>query len=62
MKPFLELNLRDDRDKPAAPALNKPESEEPRPAPVAKRVNRLANKAAHRAATHSGTGSGLFSK
>ena len=62
MKPFLQLNLRDESPKPAAPGTKKQENEEPRPAIFGKRLNKLANKAAHRAATHAGGGSGLFSK
>ncbi|HEU5457992.1 MAG TPA: hypothetical protein VFU68_05195 [Terracidiphilus sp.] len=62
MKPLVELSLRDDRDRPAAPMSTQPEKQEPRPVIDAKRMNKLAKKAAHRAATHSGGGSGLFSK
>jgi hypothetical protein len=63
MKPFLELNLRDDSAKSVPPNLAKPTNEESKPMIVGKRLNRLARKAAHRAATHSGGGgSGLFSK
>lgn len=62
MKSLVELNLRDQPDRPAAPKSAEPEKQEPKPVVDAKRLNKLAKKAAHRAATHSGGGSGLFSK
>ena len=62
MKPLLQLNLQDDREKPES-ANPKPESAEPVPPVVDKRLNRLARKAAHKAAMQYGrSGSGIFSK
>lgn len=64
MKPILQLNLRDENEKPQAANLSKSGNEEARPVVLGKRVNRFVNRAAHKAAGEFGKsgGSGLFSK
>jgi hypothetical protein len=63
MKPFLQLNLNDHREKAEEANLPKPESTEPESEEARKRLNRLANIAAHKAASQYRRGNtGLFSK
>ncbi|MGA8043232.1 MAG: hypothetical protein WCA37_10545 [Terracidiphilus sp.] len=63
MKPLLQLNLHDEREK--AEVLNppQPETKEQHATTTEKRLNRIAAKAAHRAATeYRRSSSSIFSK
>lgn len=62
MERFIQLNLRNDREKAEAENLPKLETEEP--VEVDRRLNRIANMAARKAAREFGRqrSSGIFSK
>lgn len=64
MKPFLELHLQNENERPQGTNLPKPEGEEEKPVVLGKRLNRFVNRAAHKAAGEfrKTGGSGLFSK
>ena len=64
MKPFLQLHLQSEGEKPQAANLPRSENEEAKPVVLGKRVNRFVNRAAHKAAGEfrKSAGSGLFSK
>lgn len=68
MKPFLQLNLHDDREKadapnPTKPAGPNPAGQEQSSSEEDERLKRIAAKAAHKAATeYRRGGSNLFSK
>jgi len=63
MESLLKLDLQSGNETPTADNLPKPESKEPQPPALGKRVHRLLNKAAHKASTEfNRPGSGIFSK
>ena len=63
MKPLLQLNLQDEREKAEAPNPPQPETKEQPTTTTEKRLNRIAGKAAHRAATeYRRSSSNIFSK
>ena len=64
MKPFLQLNLNSESNKPEAPNFPKLEREEQKePLPPSKRFNKFVKSTAHKAASHSSRGgSGIFTK
>lgn len=63
MESILKLDLQPRNETPAAENLPKPESKEPQPPMLGKRVHRLINKGAHKASSqYSRSGAGIFSK
>lgn len=63
MERFIQLNLHDDSEKPAAENLPHPEQKGNEPPVIGKRVSKMLNKAAHKASSQYGkSGGGIFSK
>jgi hypothetical protein len=62
MKPFLSLNLKDDREKVDVEQVPKPATEPEESRVSSKVLNQMANRAAHKAAIRATGHSSMFSK
>lgn len=62
MERFIQLNLKNDTEKPGSAGLPNPERKDPEPSPASKRLHRLLHKGPHKPGAEFSSRSGMFTK